>query len=127
MDGDRGRSDRDPSAPHGELKDFVDLLGTETALALVENFGGTLIRVPKDPPASHALLDALGDVGMARLVAYFGGDRLAVPLARQWRFKLYTARGLTRRVIARKLGVTENTVYKWLREGISGDQPSLPF
>ena len=129
MDGDRMRApDRDPSVPQGELKDFVELLGVETTLALVEGFGGTLIRVPKDPPApSHALLEALGDTGMARLIAYFGGDRLAVPLARQWRFKLYTARGLTRRAIARKLGVTEKTVYKWLREGQSAEQLNLPF
>jgi hypothetical protein len=129
MDGDRARSpDRDPSVPRGELKDFVELLGTETTLALVEGFGGTLIRVPKDPPhQSHVLVEALGDAGMARLIAYFGGDRLAVPLARQWRFKLYTARGMTRRAIARKLGVTEKTVYQWLREGQSADQPSLPF
>lgn len=129
MDGDRIRSpERDPAVPRGDMKDFVDLLGVDTTLALVEGFGGTLIRVPKDPPLSnHPLLEALGDGGMARLIAYFGGDRLAVPLARQWRFRLYSARGMTRRQMARKLGVTENTIYKWFREGQSADQPSLPF
>lgn len=129
MDGDRVHSlERNPAVPQGELKDFVELLGIDTTLALIEGFGGTLIRVPKDPPqSSHALVEALGDAGIARLIAYFGGDRLAVPLARQWRFRLYLSRGLTRRMIARRLGVTENTIYKWLREGHSATQPSLPF
>lgn len=131
IDADRPRTAvRDAAIPQGELKDFVDLLGPEITLALLEGFGGTLIRVPKDPPANtHPLMEALGDAGVARLIAYFGGDRLAVPLARQWRFRVYLSRGMTRRVIARKLGVTENTIYKWLREmsGQFSEQPSLPF
>ncbi|MEV9443999.1 hypothetical protein AB0183_27880, partial [Klebsiella pneumoniae] len=49
-----------------------------------------------------------------KLVQYFGGSVLAVPLARAWRAPIYRRRKMTFAQIARACGVTESAVYKML-------------
>ncbi len=97
-----------------ELGSLVELLGTETAVALIEAHGGTRISVPMSASAESPLRAELGDSGYLRLVQYFGGHLLQVPVARKWRIEVYDARGMTRREMARRLGCTEATVYKFL-------------
>jgi hypothetical protein len=94
---------------------MIELLGEDATLALIEAHGGTRVNVPKAVPAQHPLRDLLGEARFALLFQYFGGTEIVVPQAREWRLRLYQRRGMTRREMARRLGLTENRVYAKLR------------
>ncbi len=104
-----------------ELAQMAELLGTEATVALIEAHGGTRLSVPRRADAAPELRVAMGDAGFLRLVQYFGGSVLTVPLARAWRAKIYRERAMTFAQIARACGITESAVYKMLG---SADAPN---
>lgn len=120
-----------PGTPKGILEDLIDALGEETTLVLIEKLGGTRVLIPSgarglDPDG--LLLQAIGYNGVAALMEWGEGTRLPVPLAREWRLGIYLRMNLARREMARRLGVTEKTVYALLaRRSAHARQLSLPL
>ncbi len=89
-----------------ELPNLRELLGDDGALLLTEKCGGVRICVPQYFSGEHELRGTLGDKVFVDLVRYFGGSRVLVPVAREWRAEIYAARQPrpTQAEIARMLG-----------------------
>lgn len=105
-----------------ELTSLLELLGTDATLALIEAHGGTRLSVPRSAGVTSELREQLGVSGFGRLVEYFGGSVLTIPLARAWRAPIYRARGMTHKEIARRCGVVESSVYKILADPRAGQR-----
>lgn len=99
-----------------ELASLLELLGTDATIALIEAHGGTRLSVPRNAGAACDVRERIGDESFLRLVQYFGGAVLTIPLARGWRAAIYRQRGMTYREIARACGVVESAVYKMLSD-----------
>lgn len=80
------------------------ILGDEAFLALVENFGGDRLYVPKG--ADNRVSQAIGSAAASKLAAHFGGDSPRIPLAREFRARQYRLAGMTNPAIAKRLGMT---------------------
>ncbi|GGG43362.1 hypothetical protein GCM10010964_33470 [Caldovatus sediminis] len=97
--------------PPAELEPWTSRIGAEATLKLIERHGGTRLYIPKAPNQGCALAREIGLEAALTLAASWGGDWLRVPLARNWRVRLYRARGDSYPTIARKLGLTEKAVW----------------
>lgn len=98
----------DIALPHG-LRQLIDVAGLDAAIAIVLEYGGTFLDVPRQ--ASGTRLEAIvGVEAAAKLIRAFGGDRLAVPLAKRPLVAILLARGVAVMEIARLLRVTRKTV-----------------
>ena len=100
-----------------DLAFLIEMLGEEVTLKLVETYGGTRRYVPQKLLEQHEMREALGDDGFEALQKCFGGFDLPIPQAREWRFHIYNRSGLSARIMARKLGLTERRV----RQMMAGD------
>jgi hypothetical protein len=100
--------------PPAELAWLTDLVGPAPLLRLIEAHGGTRLYIPKDPNQGMPIARLLGLDQARALAQRCGGDFLKVPLARNWRVRLYRARGDSYPAIARALGITESQVSKIL-------------
>lgn len=101
--------------PPPSLALYVDALGIDNTLRLIEAHGGTTIWIPKGVNNSSAkrrkeLEDEFGAAMVKELIALFGGGPIEVPLAKPWRAELYKAQGMTMTEIARKLGLSYRTI-----------------
>nr|WP_294547635.1 helix-turn-helix domain-containing protein [uncultured Rhodopila sp.] len=103
---------------------LIRLIGEEETLALVEKFGGTRFYVARQ---GGDMANMFCEATAAALADAFGGEYLKVPTARRWRCGLYKARGLSYAQIARKLGATESSVWRWLHAAGETAQLSLPL
>jgi hypothetical protein len=104
-----------PPPPPENIALFVEVLGLDDTLLLLEAKGGTRLWVPKGVDNSSMKLksdlEAEFGVPMVKaLIRTFGGGRIEVPLCGEWRTALYASRGLTQEAIARKLGCHYKTV-----------------
>ena len=72
-----------------ELPGLLELLGNDDTLRLVEAFGGTRIFVPIEVKEKHPLREALGLNLYKKLIRYYRGSHLLVPLAKPWRIGVY--------------------------------------
>jgi hypothetical protein len=110
-----------------ELAWLADIIGDDATLALIEAHGGTRLYVPRRSPAASRLAEVLGAAAVGQLSATWGGDYLKVPTAKFWRARILRARGKSYAEIARALGATESSVWRWLNA--AGDtatgQPEL--
>lgn len=98
-----------------ELAFLTDLIGVPATFRLIEQHGGTRVRIPKFVNQGSRLARDIGLAEARRLADRWGGDTLKVPLARYWRARVYRERGDSYRTIARKIGVNEGTVHTYLR------------
>lgn len=115
--------------PPPNLSLFVDVLGLDDTLRLIEAYGGTSLWVPKGVDNSSAKLrtrlEEQFDKKMVReLIAGFGGDEVSVPLCGEWRTRLYRERGMTITQIALKLGCHDSTVSRRLKAASSAERQS---
>lgn len=99
-----------------------DHLGDDVMLRLRKTLGGTEFRVPNTDSVlldSHPLVQALGRTDALRLIGVFGGEKVYVPLLRDYGAYLSAAKaGLSNAEIAQRLGVTARHVCRVLaREG----------
>jgi len=89
---------------------FVDLIGPEATLALLEARGGTRMWVPEAPEGS-VLAAIIGLDGAGKMARQYGRGEIKLPLGRPWRVLCYIAMGMSRSQAALKAGCTENTVH----------------
>ena len=102
-----------PAAP-AELAPLTSLIGDHAALLLIEAHGGTRLYIAR---RGDALATVIGAQAAAALAAELGGEYLKVPTAKFWRARVYRARGMSYALIARRLGATESSVWRWLNAG----------
>lgn len=93
---------------------FVDLIGAEATLKLLEDRGGSRLYI-SDPGPETEVTRIVGLDAATRLHEKFGRNWIKVPFGRQWRVVCYIAMGLNRRQTAQRAGCTENTVDDILR------------
>ncbi len=64
------------------IRELVALLGHGKAMALVRDFGGQNLRIPKGETSDtwHALAETLGEAAARKLVAQWGGEMLYIAL-----------------------------------------------
>jgi hypothetical protein len=112
--------------PPAELAFLADTIGARATLALIEAHGGTRVKIPKTVNQGSALARAIGLDAARGLAAWRGGETVKVPLAKPWRIRLYRAEGLSYTQIARRLGIGESAVHKYLKlGGLTAAQPDL--
>ena len=99
------------------LRQLVSYLGDKLAFALVEEFGGQELPIPKKPSAEHPIAQTLGLHSMAALVQSFGGETITVhkrdSIARQIKHKRVAkllASGKTQNQVAAQTGYTARHV-----------------
>lgn len=103
------------SDEHETLTDELhDALGVVGFLVLTEVYGGLRLFVPNDNLRS-ALGEQIGEDNARRLAKLYGGSYIRVPLAREFRARIYRNAGAKNGEIARKLGLTETGVEKLFR------------
>lgn len=101
-------------------------LGPAATLALVEAYGGTRLYVPEKVDPETDLARVLGAEAHALLSSRWGRDVLKVPVARKWRILVYRGREMSYAAIARKVGCSENMVWRTLSDrGCTNSQLSL--
>lgn len=57
-------------------KELIELIGWEDARALMREYGGTYVDVPKNPERASRLLEILSVEGVHKLCAYYSGGRI---------------------------------------------------
>lgn len=99
------------------LRQLVSYLGDKLAFALVQEFGGQELAIPKRASAEHAIAQTLGLHNMAALVQCFGGETITVhkhdSIARQIKHKRVArllASGKTQNQVAAQTGYTARHV-----------------
>ncbi|WP_029004801.1 helix-turn-helix domain-containing protein [Azorhizobium doebereinerae] len=100
--------------PTDEVARLVAIVGPEAALELIEQRGGTRLFVSSTDVGLGGLKAIMGLEGAAKLVEACGREYFKVPVAREWRVLVYRSRGLSYAEIARKVGCSENTVWRIL-------------
>lgn len=117
-----------PPAPQ-ELAGLVRLIGAAATFRLVELHGGTRLPVPREANQGVRLAREVGLDAARALSAEFGGLSVKVPLAKAWLAAIYRERdGLSYAALARRLRVTEGTVWRWLEQaGQTASPPAFPM
>ena len=103
--------------PPANVRWLVQLVGRDAAMRLVEVHGGIELFVPKKigPRSELVRRTQLDWHVLEKLAKSYGGERLKLPIARDWRIQVYRQRdGLSYSEIARKLGICTSAVYKAL-------------
>jgi Mor family transcriptional regulator len=100
--------------PPVELAWLTDIVGADGVLALIEEHGGRRLYIPKKSDDA-SFLDMLGRECAEKLCRTYGGETYKIPLAKNWRARLYRAKGWTYAEIAKKLGNTEGAVHQILQ------------
>lgn len=101
-----------PKIP-AELSWLAEPLGEAALLALIEARGGTRLYVPHRAVGVE-LAELIGEDAAFRLCKALGGQDIKVPLAKEWRCRVYRARRMSYSQIALKLGCSEDTVSRML-------------
>lgn len=111
--------------PEGALTAHLrQILGEEDFVRLCQELGGGRVYVPYDPKDESELVLAIGRDAAERLSKELAPSTLRVPLARRDRALYWRGKGLSNRMVARKLGITETGVDKLFdREGDLPDRP----
>ncbi|PYE87522.1 helix-turn-helix domain-containing protein [Phyllobacterium leguminum] len=111
----------DLQALPASIEMIADTIGVRLALKIVQVYGGQEIKFPKNPHDQHPVILALGKEDGYAICNYMGGNLLSVPHCRPPRsaraeIKRLEAIGLSRREIARRLGITQ----RWVRKAANG-------
>ncbi|MBW6402060.1 winged helix-turn-helix transcriptional regulator [Roseomonas sp. HJA6] len=108
--------DEDFTWSPAELRFLTDLIGVATTFRLIEMHHGTRIRLPHTVNQGTRIARDIGLVPARKLARRWGGDNLKVPLARYWRVRVYREQRLSYSEIARRVGITEGTVHRYLQQ-----------
>ncbi len=97
-------------------RELIDFTCLESALKLVETYGGTAIWIPKNPKPEHALAQLIGLADFKKLCHFYGDtaleiDRCAAAIRAMRNHKIIEESvNLTDRQIARKYHMTERHI-----------------
>ncbi|MEP0153572.1 MAG: helix-turn-helix domain-containing protein [Paracoccaceae bacterium] len=116
--------------PPAQVEPYMEALGLDDTLKFLEAFGGTEIYIATHPTARSQVVDLLGFPKAKMLADVEARLQSRVPLVKEWRAKVYFSQGLKTVEIARKLGVADASVRRWLakpgaRPEADPNQPSL--
>jgi DNA-binding NarL/FixJ family response regulator len=100
--------------PTQEVVRLVQLMGAEGALALIEWQAPARYYVPKTVGPDDPLATAVGFDAARALVEARRGEAIKVPIAKEWRIKIYRSRGMSYAEIGRRLQISQNTVWRKL-------------
>ena len=100
--------------------DLLATLGEDDFIRLVEVHGGLHLYIPTDLSRSE-LPTAIGMDAAARLSKKYSPSYIRVPVAKEVRAVRYHIDGATNREIARRLGITENSVNRLLKRARTKD------
>jgi len=105
-----------PAAPDtpSHIAPYVRALGTEAALRLILELGGTDIYLPRRSSKTSKAALLVGAEGVEKLAGEIDADYVKVPLARQWAARQLRAQGLGTAEIARAVRADTSTVRRWL-------------
>ena len=99
----------------GVLDEIADIAGRDAALDLAATFGGSTLHVPAPGRVHrHALCHVLGDERARQVAERFQGEQVYIPQARRASVLRLRSQGLSRREIAKRLGVSDRTVRRIL-------------
>lgn len=101
------------------LLDLEQLIGMEATLALVDLWGGVQLYIPVEIPEGHKIEEAIGSESAKHLARYFGGDHIAMPLAKEYRRRKRNSEifrkkneGATAHALAREYDMTQRNVWQ---------------
>lgn len=97
-----------------EVSRFVDLIGAEATLKLLEARGGTRLWLPQKA-ADGMLAGIIGVDAAEAMTKHFGSGQIMLPIGRPWRVLCYIAMGLNRTQTALKAGTSEKVVHQILQ------------
>ncbi|MBF0611974.1 MAG: hypothetical protein G8345_03910 [Magnetococcales bacterium] len=107
------------------LKEIKETLGMDAAMAMLQNFAGIRLFIPKKINPTHLLCERLGKELASLLSNHFGGETLTIPRAaraiRQMRNIEITTqydKGASVRHLASQYKLTERQIYTILSETI---------
>ncbi len=100
--------------PPAEIEWLTAIIGADAALSLIEAHGGTRVYVPAEPSDTSTLANAIGLPAARALAKHRPSEYITVPVCRNWRIRIYRARGMSCAAIARKVGCHEDTVTRAL-------------
>lgn len=114
--------------PTAQVEPYVAALGLEDTLKFLSAFGGTEIYIATAPKSRSRVVEVVGYAKARMLASISETLPRRVPLAKQWRARVYASKGLPNTEIARMLGVTDETVRAYLRDkGPPKDTDQLSF
>lgn len=71
-----------PSSLPASILEIIDLVGSDPALALVREFGGTVIKVPsrerREGRTREALVEAMGEPAATLFIGRYSGEMLTI-------------------------------------------------
>jgi hypothetical protein len=102
--------------PTHEVERLVAIIGAEATLRLVEARSAARVYVPRTHDPESDLAQLIGDEAAAALTAAAPGDYFKVPVARTWRVLVYASQRCSYADIARRVGCSQNTVWRILNE-----------
>jgi len=115
------------------VRELVDVVGVDAALAIVHERGGVRLCVPRYARTDHWLVTVVGIDALEALVEVYAGEEIDIPrcvdalraLREQQIYNDYID-GSTQAALARKYGYTERGIRKLLRRiGVQSAQEQL--
>lgn len=116
--------------PPAQAEPYIEALGLEDTLRFLEEFGGIEVYYTDMPSARSKIAGVVGYPKAKMLAAKESRLWKRVPLLKEWRAAVYHSQGLKTVEIARKLGVTDASVRRWLQKpGVrrKSDPKQLPL
>lgn len=115
------RADQPPADLPGVIRELIDEIGLEATMRLVDNYGGLLLRIPREPKPGSPMERRLGQPAFDRLIGRWAGDRIWVPrcvaLLTERRDQALLAEyeaGTPSKELARKFKVSDRHVWRIL-------------
>lgn len=98
-----------------QIEGFVRVLGEEAAIHLMLTCGGAPLALSEHPGAESMVVQAVGHEKAVALWVEFGNRIERMPISNLWIARVLRGRGESINAIARRLRVTNKTVWTWLR------------
>jgi hypothetical protein len=100
--------------PPAQVQPYIEIIGLDATLALVQEFGGVRAYVAKDPPVDSKMVKAIGMAAAVRLGKALGGESPRIPVARAWLVQHYASLKWSVPRIARELRIADFSVRRIL-------------
>lgn len=99
------------------IQQIIAVVGMDSALKIVQSYGGGAVYVPIKPEPQHPLSDLLGFKALCQLVSVYGGEHLPIPRClkaiigvRNQKILSEFLAGKSQRKLAYQYNLTERTI-----------------